>query len=121
VIAVGNLVDAILRAVETPVEEARPGVYPVADEGTVSTADILRWLREGMGRRPGLLPVPVSMMTMPMTAIGKGQMAQSLFGDLVVDTRRFTATFGWHAPVTSVDAIRSAGAGFGKEGHGDGR
>ena len=107
VIAVDNLVDAILASIAAP--DAPSGTYAVADGGTVGLADILTWLRAGMGRSPGLFPVPPGMLGLALRALGQGQAAQSLLGDLVADTTPFKVAFGWKPPLRSETAIAAAG------------
>lgn len=62
----------------------------------MSLADIVTWLREGTGRRLGLIPVPPLMRT-PLQLAGCSQIAGSLFGHLEIDGPRFRDTFGWQA------------------------
>jgi hypothetical protein len=44
--------------------------------------------------------------------MGKGQMAQSLFGDLVLDASRFGAIFDWKPALATRDGIVAAGHGY---------
>lgn len=109
VIAVENLADAIVAVIAAP--GAASGNYAVADDGTVSLADIVAWLRAGMGRSPGLFPVPPGMLGLALRALGQGQAAQSLLGDLVADTQPFKSAFHWQPPLNSEATIAAAVAG----------
>ncbi|WP_024586627.1 NAD-dependent epimerase/dehydratase family protein [Aliihoeflea sp. 2WW] len=110
-ISVGNLVGAIRHCLENASPE-RSGAYAVADRESVSLAQMFRDLREGMGRRPLLVPVPAPLLAVPLRLAGKGQIADSLFGDLEVDSSRFRDAFAWSPPESARDAIRRSGQEF---------
>lgn len=107
-ICVDTLVSAILRVIETA-EPRISGAYAVADRESVSLAEMMILLREGMGTRPRLLPVPAPLLAAPLRVAGKGNIADSLMGDLEVDSSRFRETFDWSPPENARDAIRRCG------------
>ena len=110
-ISVDNLVDAIATVVGSERPAGTAETFALADGDAVSTADMVRLLREGMGLLPRLYPVPPAALS---TALGlmSTSAARSLLGDLEVDARRFRETFAWSSPRTAEDAIRRSGAGF---------
>ncbi len=105
-IAVENLASAIIHALEGP---AQSGVFNVADAEPVSLAQAVRWLREGMGRAPNLAPFPEYVTRTGLKLLGKGDMAQSLFGNLEVDASRFRRLFGWTPPLSPREAMIASG------------
>lgn len=84
-------------------------IYGVADTVTVSQSQALTWLREGMGRRPGLAPFPEYVSRFGLKLLGKAEMAQSLFDNLEIDSSRFMRDFGWKPPVSVRDAMIASG------------
>lgn len=111
-IAVDNLADALAAVVSAPLNQDASGVYSVADAEAVSLADIVGWLREGMGRSPRLLPIPDSSLRLLLRTVGQERIVRSLLGDLEVDSSRFRAAFRWTPPLTAKEAIRASAAGY---------
>ncbi len=105
-ISVDNLADAIAAALTG----GASGAYAVADAETLTLRAVIAALREGMGRRPNLLPVPLQLMAAPLSVLPG--LRDSLLGDLVIDASRFVRTFGWTPPERALEAVRRAGAGF---------
>lgn len=110
-VSIDNLASAILRVVELA-EPGSSGAYAVADHESVSLAEMMRYLREGMGRRRSLLSVPVSFLAAPLRLAGKGQIADSLLGNLEIDFSRFRETFDWLPIESAPDAIRRSSREF---------
>lgn len=111
-IAVENLCDAVLSVVARDGEPAGSGSFAVADAEAVSLADMLRFLRAGMGLPPRLVPVPRGLLAAGLGLVGGRSTAESLLGDLAVDSARFRETYGWTPRERAVDAIRRSGAAF---------
>ncbi|MFW5680408.1 MAG: NAD-dependent epimerase/dehydratase family protein [Pseudomonadota bacterium] len=95
-LAVDGLVEAVATLLEAPGPLRRP--FLVADERPLGLADMLRALRRGLGRSPGLLPVPPVLLAPALRLLGRGDMAARLFEPLVVDTSALRS-LGWR-PVT---------------------
>jgi UDP-glucose 4-epimerase len=110
-VSVDNLADAVVSVLRNATPE-RSGAYAVADSESVSLARIIRSLREGMGKPARLISFPASTLALPLKALGRGQMAASLFGNLEIDSSRFRETFGWRPVETAAEGIRRSGAGF---------
>lgn len=91
---------------------AASGAYVLADAAPVSTADIVTALRAGMGRAPGLLPIPPSLLRGALAAMGRGAMAGQLLDDLMVDPSAFQRDFPWRPEAESLTALRELGAGW---------
>jgi len=110
-ISVDNLADAVVAALRGATPE-RSGAYAVADSESLSLAEILACLREGMGKPARLVPVPATLMATPLKLAGRGAIAQSLLGDLEIDSSRFRAAFDWSPPENAREAIRRSGREF---------
>lgn len=110
-VSIDNLADAVGQTCHRG-QPVNSGAYAVGDMQSVSLPEIIAHLRSGMGRPARLLPVPPSLMTALMKLMGRGQMAESLFGNLEVDSSRFRNVFDWQPPETAQEGIRKSGAGF---------
>jgi len=107
--SVGNLCNAIITAVETGLNGAGSGIYEIADREVVSLADILTWLRAGMGRPRRLLPVPAGMLSALADLAGKRKLRAALLDDLTLDPSAFMRVFAWSPHETAEEAIRQSG------------
>jgi nucleoside-diphosphate-sugar epimerase len=83
VIALSSLINAIATVLKH--DGAPVGVFHVADEPSVSTAEMASLLRQGMGKAPRLFAMP------GFDVLGPPPLVRSL----EVDARRFRQTFDW--------------------------
>lgn len=93
--------DNLVSAVECVLQHGEPLRRPllVADPEPVSLAELVRSLREGQGRRPGLLPLPSFILRAGLNALGRSEEYERLAEPLVVSTARLQS-LGWR-PVLS--------------------
>lgn len=94
-LSLDNLASAIEAVIDRPV----PGTYVLGDRAPLSTGEIVAALRHGLGRSPGLVPVPPTLMRGAARVAGFGGHAQRLLGDLEVDSSRFRQRYGWEDEV----------------------
>jgi nucleoside-diphosphate-sugar epimerase len=87
-----NLVSAIHLVLGEPATAAE--TYVVADPAPLTTAEIVRALREGQGRRPWLVPIPAALLGGPLRASGRSHLWERLGCDLVIDPSKLLAA-GW--------------------------
>lgn len=113
-ISLNNLTDAVLVALQGASPE-RSGAYAVADNESLSLSQIVTCLREGMGKSSRLVPLPASLLSGALKLVGRGAIAQSLFGTLEIDSTRFRQTFGWSPPDTAHEAILRSGREFARK------
>lgn len=111
-LSVGNLASAIVAVFAGPADASRSGAYGIADAESAGTAEIVTALRKGMGRSPRLVAVPPGFIAGPLRVAGRGTLAESLFGDHVVDASRFYRTFGWTPPERALDAMEASGRAY---------
>jgi UDP-glucose 4-epimerase len=95
-----NLVAAIHLALMDPVTAGE--TYVVADPAPLTFAEIVGALRAGLGRRPGLLPIPSALIAAPLAAIGRRDLWDRLGGHSVIDPAKLLAA-GWR-PTTDTRA-----------------
>ena len=93
-----NLVEAVDRILTAPAPLNRP--FIVADPAPVTVAEIVRALRQGLGRRAGLFYVPPPVLKAALRAIGPPIEIAPLFGSLVADPAALRA-LGWAPPVAT--------------------
>ena len=102
-VALDNLVSFIaLCADRTRSPKAANQVFLISDGEDVSTTQLLRKVADALGKKPWLLPVPVGLMSFAARLIGKGDVANRLFGSLQVDSSKARDLLGWQ-PVITMD------------------
>lgn len=109
-IFVGNLVDAVLRALDVAAPAA--GAFLVCDGEALSTAALIRRLRHAMGRPAALLPVPPAWLATAAGLTGRKAVLGRLTGDLAVDDSRFRTLFGWRPPIDLMAGLAETVAWF---------
>ncbi len=97
-IYLGNLVDAIRVCLTHP--KAVGKAFLVCDGDDVSTPELIRRVAAALGRRPLLLPVPISWMRWAGAFLGKKAAVDRLLGSLCVDMTPFREDLGWNPPYT---------------------
>ena len=82
-LSVDNLVAAIERTLAAPQSLRRPLI--VADPTPVTLPDMISAMRRGLGRGPGLFPVPTPLLRAASQALGQGELYDRVAGSLVAD------------------------------------
>lgn len=99
-IAIENLVDFIccclieLGAVNQ--------VFLISDNGYISTTELIQNFARVQGKKPILIPVPVTLMKIAARLLGKRDVAERLFGSLAVDHTKARDILGW-APLVTME------------------
>jgi nucleoside-diphosphate-sugar epimerase len=99
-------VENLVAAVETVLSVAEPLRRPliVADPQPLTIAEMIAALRRGLGRRPGLVPVPPGILAAGLRAAGKSEIYQRLAGALVADPSALMQ-LGFKPPVTTPEGL----------------
>jgi nucleoside-diphosphate-sugar epimerase len=95
-LAVENLADAVRVCLGQ--REKSAGLFHLADEGTLSTPELLRLIGTGLGKTPRLFAVPPFALQV-LRQVGLAQPIDKLSQSLVVDATRFRERLGWVPPV----------------------
>ena len=103
-LGIASLLAAIEHVLRTAATEN--AAFIVADREPVTVPDIVRALRQGRGRAPGLLPVPEPAVVAALRMAGRGGIAERLTGNLVADASRLMQT-GWQPLESTVSALAS--------------
>lgn len=106
-LSVENLAGAILFALSPDCPARRS--YIVSDLEPVSVARMLAELRAGMGRDPGLLPVPPAILRRAARLLGKGEAYRKLAGGLVAQPDTLLSS-GWQPVLSVKEGLRRLGA-----------
>jgi UDP-glucose 4-epimerase len=101
-LALENLAEAVDVVLRHEGRLCRPLL--VADPEPVTLPQIVAALREGLGRGPGLLPVPQALLGAGMRLAGRGEAFERLAGSLVADPTALLA-LGWTPPVATREAL----------------
>ncbi len=99
-VSLDNLSDLVETCVDHPA--AANQIFLVSDGEDLSTAALLQRLGAALGRPARLVPVPVRVLKMGASLLGRSSVAQRLCGSLEVDIRKTKGVLGWSPPV-SVD------------------
>lgn len=106
---VGNLVDAIVRALDHPAAAGR--TYNVADLRDVTTAELISGIAAALGRRPRLWPCPVGVLRAAAALAGRREEISRLIEDMAVDVSRMRAELDWEPPFTLEQGLARSVAG----------
>src|SRR5690606_23620678 len=92
--------------------DAANELFLISDGDDVSTADIVRYLAQGMGLKPRFFPFPESLIRLGATLLRKQALYTQLCDSLVVDSSKARIMLGWKPGISAVDALRKAGKDF---------
>jgi nucleoside-diphosphate-sugar epimerase len=80
-------------------------VFLISDGEDVSTTQLLLRVADALGKKPKLLPVPTGLMNFAARLIGKGDVANRLFGSLQVDSSKARDLLGWQPVITMAEQL----------------
>jgi nucleoside-diphosphate-sugar epimerase len=98
--------DNLTAAVDTVLKAQGPLRRPliVADPEPVTIPEMVRALRRGLGREPGLIPVPSFVLRGAAAIAGKGEAYERLAGSLVASPEALRS-LGWQPVSSTRDAL----------------
>jgi UDP-glucose 4-epimerase len=97
-----NLVSAIALALGA--REALNETFLVADAEPISVADLVAAMREGLGRAPHLVKMPLGAIKRMMASFGREADWERISGAFVIDASKL-ARIGWRPEVTTREGI----------------
>ncbi|MBX9772896.1 MAG: NAD-dependent epimerase/dehydratase family protein [Xanthobacteraceae bacterium] len=103
-LALDNLVGAVDCALSVPGPLRRPLI--VADPEPLTLPEMVAAMRRGLGRRPGLIPVPSGWLAVACRAAGREEAYRRLAGSLVADSTALRR-LGWIPSVTTPAGLAS--------------
>lgn len=113
-VGVENLADALIFLSVYASELLPPAIFHVTDGEPLSLRDLVSAIRAGLGRRPGLLPMPAGLVRAGLALSGRGDRASALLDDLVVEASEL-ADLGWLPPVPAVTGIEAMARAFAEQ------
>ena len=101
-LSLDNLVAAVDAVLAAPEPLRRPLI--VADPEPLTIPEMIAAVRRGLGRRPGLIPVPQSLLETALRLTGREEIYQRLARSLVADPAALIR-LGWQPTVKTRDAL----------------
>ncbi len=102
-VSIYNLCDLVLKCL---VSSAAAGhTFLVSDDCAISTTQLVRYMAEGLKKKPFLLPIPVGLMKFGAGLLGRSAVADRLFGDLEIDISHTKDVLGWIPPYSVKEAF----------------
>jgi nucleoside-diphosphate-sugar epimerase len=101
-LALDNLLAAILLVLGA--EQAANKTFLVADAEPISVADLVAAMREGLGRSPHLVKVPLGGVKRLMKSFGKETEWERIAGNFLVDASKLMG-IGWRPTISTHDGI----------------
>ncbi|MBV2127798.1 UDP-glucose 4-epimerase family protein [Arsukibacterium indicum] len=103
-VALDNLVDLVVTCIDHP--KAANQIFLVSDDRDVSTTELLKLMTCAAGKKPRLLPVPVSWLRLAGKLTGKQAVIDRLCGNLQLDIEHTKATLNWTPPISVEEGIK---------------
>ena len=103
-IGIDNLADLLATCVQYP--EPLNEVLLAADSEAISTADLVKQLREVYKTHSLILPLPVKLLKYGLQVMGKGELFASLCGDLQVNNQKACDVLKWSPPLSLAEGLR---------------
>jgi UDP-glucose 4-epimerase len=107
-LSLDNLVAAIDTVLTAPERLRRPLI--VADPKALTIPEMIAALRGGLGRRPGLIPIPLSLLETALRVAGRTEIYHRLAGSLVADPSAISR-LGWAPTVTTPEGLAALARG----------
>ena len=101
-LSVENLASAVAFLVQSPKILRRPLI--IADPEPLTLAQMIAALRRGLGRRPGVFPVPAKLFDMGLDALGRTSDQRFATGSLVADPAALIG-LGWKPELTTAQGL----------------
>jgi nucleoside-diphosphate-sugar epimerase len=107
-LSLDNLTAAIDAVLTAPGPLRRPLI--VADREVLTVPEMIAAMRAGLGRRPGLVPVPPAWLEAALRAAGRAEIYERLAGSLVADPSALLQ-LGWTPPLTTAQGLAALARG----------
>jgi UDP-glucose 4-epimerase len=111
-VSVQTLTEAISISSNGNWSALQSGDYCIAEPETISLSDIIRTLREGMGKSSRLFSCPSTLFDLLGRVTRRRRQMAGLTGDLVVDASRFLKTFDYRPSLPLRSAISRSGSEY---------
>lgn len=102
-VSIHNLIDLITTCITHP--NAANQVFLVSDDENISTSNFLKKLTLAAGNKPRLLPVPVLILKILASMIGKKAVVERFSSSLTIDIEHTKSTLNWRPPISLEQGI----------------
>ena len=109
-IALENLVNFIQTCIEHP--NAANQTFLVADQHSLSTLELVGYLKQGMDKKPYFIYIPQPLMKLGAICLGKSKLYEQLFASLEIETTKAQKLLDWIAPLTAKQAMIQVGKDY---------
>ena len=103
-IGVDNLVDLIIQCIDHPVAAGK--TFLVSDGEDLSTTDLINHIGISMGRKARLFPVPIFLLKLLGSILGKQKEINRLVGSLRVNNSYAREILNWTPSISVKEGIR---------------
>ena len=112
-VALDNLASFIRTCIDHP--KAANEIFLISDGEDVSTTELIKKTAQAFGKRPVLIPVPVSLMKLAAGLIGREDIATRLFGSLQVDSSKARELLAWKPVITMAQQLQKTADAYWNE------
>ena len=105
-IGIDNLIDFLIRCIDHP--NAANQIFLVSDGQDLSTSELVRCMGRVAGLRARLVTIPVWMLQIGATLLGKKDMFQRLCGNLQVDISKARTMLAWTPSISVSEGLKRA-------------
>lgn len=102
-VGLDNLVDLIVTCIDHP--HAANQTFLVSDDQDVSTTQLLQLMIRAAGKKPKLLPIPMSWLALAGKLTAKQAVIERICSNLQVDIAHTKQTLGWKPPLSVEEGI----------------
>jgi nucleoside-diphosphate-sugar epimerase len=102
-VSIDNLIDLVMTCIDH--KNASNRTFLVSDDENISTSNFLKKLTLAGGKKPRLLPMPVSYLRFLSSLIGKKSIIDKFSCSLTVDIEYTKKTLNWKPPITLSEGI----------------
>jgi UDP-glucose 4-epimerase len=107
---VGNLVDAMLVALEHP--DAANKLYLLSDGQDVFTSQLVELIAKALNKPPRLFAVPQGLLRAVAGVLGKSSAVDRLFGSLYLESAKFRQDLGWVPPFSLQEGLNETASWY---------
>ena len=107
---VGNLVDAMLVALEHP--DAANKLYLLSDGQDVSTSQLVERIAQALNKTPRLFSLPQGMLRLAASVLGKSSAVDRLYGSLYLDSAKIRQELSWTPPFSMQQGLAETAQWF---------
>ena len=110
ILYVYNLANAIALSINHP--KAENQVFFVSDNDPISTPNLIIKIAKGLGKKPRLFYLPISLLRLAGTITGKSGSIERLVESLIINNSHISTRLGWHPPFTTDEGLKKTAEWF---------